>query len=268
MRQNQKVSTFEEEPISWWSWRPGIKPRNALIIGGLLSIVALLLASLGLITLVLGIVDSVSQPLIVPGVVTEHIANSFDGQPRLRIRLHTAGFPDEILPVVTDAVFHAIHDNDAVLLNYSQNLHMLYALQSNGQRYALTTSETAGIYFGAVVLLLFGMALLFYPLVLANWGWRDLYRQGEHVRRRAMTATVVGLRAALQTRAGRPGLTPRPVRTWYGVALCPTDISADKKTLTFAISEEAYKSLHRGDIVHITYSPHLHYVYALEPVES
>jgi hypothetical protein len=267
MQQHQEVSTIEEEPISWWSWRPGIKPRNALIIGGLLSIVALMLASLGLITLALGIVDSVSQPLIVPGIVTEHIANSFDGQPRLRIRLHTAGFPDVILPVVTDAVFHAVHDKDAVLLNYSQNLHLLYALQSNGHRYALATSETAGIYFGAVVLLLFGMALLFYPLVLANWGWRDLYRQGKLVRRCEMTATVIGLRAALQTRAGRPGLTPRPIGAWYGVALCPTDSSADKKTLTFAISEEAHKSLHRGDIVHITYSPHLHYVYALEPAE-
>ena len=41
MRQYQEASKFEREPISWWSWRPGIKPRTAFVVGGLLSLVAL-----------------------------------------------------------------------------------------------------------------------------------------------------------------------------------------------------------------------------------
>ncbi len=63
----------------------------------------------------------------------------------------------------------------------------------------------------------------------------------------------------------RPGFTPRPFRTWYGAALNPTGASSDKQVMTFSISEEVHNSLHQGDSVHIIYSPHLHYVYALEP---
>ena len=171
MRQKQEASALENETVSWWSWRPGIKPRNAFIIGGLLSLVALLLLCLGLFTLIFGIEDSVSQPLQVPGVVTQHIANSVDGQLRHRIRVHTTG-------------------------------------------------------------------------------------------------KVISLRAAVQTRAGRPGLTLRPTRTWFGVALRFIDASALEQVMTFAIREEVYKSLRRGDIVHITYSPNLHYAYVVEPIEG
>jgi len=171
MRQQQEVSALESEPVSWWSWRPGIKPRNAFIIGGLLSLVALLLLCIGLFTLIFGIEDSVSQPLQVPGVVTQHIANSVDGQLRHRIRVHTTG-------------------------------------------------------------------------------------------------KVISLRAAVQTRAGRPGLTLRPTCTWFGVALRFIDASALEQVMTFAISEKGYKSLRRGEIVHITYSPKLHYTYVVESVEG
>src|SRR6266700_2641077 len=55
MRQKQEASALENETVSWWSWRPGIKPRNAFIIGGLLSLVALLLLCLGLFILIFGI---------------------------------------------------------------------------------------------------------------------------------------------------------------------------------------------------------------------
>lgn len=265
MRQNQEAGISEREPISWWSWRPGIKPRTAFIVGGLLSLVALMLASIGLITVVFGIVDNLSPPRLVPGVVTEHTANSFDGQLRLRIRVHTTGFPGEILPVVSDSAFHDIHDREGILLNYSQNLHILYALQSNGQHYPLPASGMAGTFFGAVLLLLFSIVMLFYPLVLAYWGWRDLHGHDGDISLCEMTANVVGLRAAVQTRSGRPGLTPRPFRTWYGAALNPIGASSDKQVMIFSISEEVHNSLHQGDSVHIIYSPHLHYVYALEP---
>src|SRR2546423_15492982 len=107
MRQKQEVSAFAGKFVSWWSWRPGIKPRNALILGGCISLVALLLACIGLITLVLGIVDSVSQPLQVTGVVVAHFRNSYDGQPHLKIHLYTKGFPGEILPSVSDSAFVA-----------------------------------------------------------------------------------------------------------------------------------------------------------------
>jgi len=264
MRQKQEVSAFAGELISWWSWRPGIKPRNALILGGLISLVALLLACIGLITLVAGIVDSVSQPLQVTGVVAAHFRNSYDRQPHLRIHLSTSGFPGEILPSVSDSAFVAIHDNDHILLDYSPNLHILYALEGNDQYYMLPSSGSLGIFVGAVTLLLLGTVLLLYPAVLAYWGWRDLHdRKGNY----GTTAKIISLRAAVQTRTNRPGLTPRPTRTWYGVALCFIGASSQEQVLTFAIREEVYHSLHRGDVVHVTYSPCLHYVYALKPVE-
>jgi len=267
MRQNQDASTFERESISWWSWRPGIKPRTAFVIGGLLSLVALMLASIGLITVISGVADNLSQPLLVPGVVTKHVANSFDGQLRLLVRIHTTGFPHEILPIVTDSAFRDIHDSEAILLNYSPNLHILYALQSKGQHYTLPASGAAGIFFGAVVLLLFSIVLLLYPLALAYWGWRDLHGHNGDISLCEMTAKVVWLRTAVQTRAGRPGLTLRPFRTWFGVALRTADAIDDGKVMTFAISEEAHNSLRKGEILHVTYSPHLHYVYSLESAE-
>src|SRR2546423_3175132 len=265
MRQKQEVSAFAGKFVSWWSWRPGIKPRNALIIGGCISSVALLLTCIGLITLVSSIVDSVSQPLQVAGVVAAHLKNSFDGQPHLRIHVHASGFPGEILPSVSNSAFETIHDNDRILLDYSPNLHILYALEANNQHYILPSTGSLGIVIGAVALLLLGIALLLYPAVLAIWGWRDLH--GRSMRRYEMTATVISLRAAVQTRTNRPGLTPRPTRTWYGVALCFIDASSQEQVITFAIREEVYNSLHRGDLVHVTYSPSLHYVYALTPVE-
>ncbi len=267
MQQHQDVNTFERDSISWWSWRPGIKPRTAFVIGGLLSLVALMLASIGLITVISGIADNLSQPLLVPGMVTKHLANSFDGQLRLNVRVHTTGFPAEILPVVTDSAFRDIHDRDAILLNYSPNLHILYALQSNGRHYTLPASGTAGIFLGAVVLLLFGITLLLYPLALAYWGWRDLHGCDGDISLCKMTAKVVALRSAVQTRTGRPGLTPRPIRTWFGVALHSTQATGDQQVITFAIREVVHNSLHKGEIVLITYSPHLHYVYALEPAK-
>jgi len=266
MRQKQEASALENETVSWWSWRPGIKPRNAFIIGGLLSLVALLLLCLGLFTLIFGIEDSVSQPLQVPGIVTQHRANSGDGQLRLRIRVHTTGFSDEVVPVVSEIEFHSIRDGDTILLDYSPNLHILYALEGNGQRYLLPHSGSLGIFVGAVSLVLLGRVLLLYLVVLSYWRCLGLFDRSEMWCE--ITGKVISLRAAAQTRAGRPGLTPRPTRTWYGVALSFIDTSALEQVMTFAIREEVYKSLRRGDIVHITYSPNLHYAYVVEPIEG
>ncbi len=212
-------ATFDVGPISWWSWRPGIKPHNALLIGGLISCMALLLASIGLIAL-------------------------------------------------------------------------LSALEHEGQHALLPGESQGGVFFGSVALLLVGLIFLPYPAVLANWGWLDLYGHNKEHRRCEMTAKVVGLRAAVQTRASRTGLTPRPSRTWYGVALYPMDAiklemrpcndarastsrsarskgsnwTPTQRVMTFAISEHVYRSLHESDVVRINYSYYLHYVYTLEPL--
>ncbi|MHB8596981.1 MAG: hypothetical protein ACYDER_09230 [Ktedonobacteraceae bacterium] len=42
-----ETTTYDSRTISWWSWQPGIMPRNALLIGGSFSLVALLFISLG-----------------------------------------------------------------------------------------------------------------------------------------------------------------------------------------------------------------------------
>jgi hypothetical protein len=175
-----------DKPISWWSWRPGFKPVNALLIGSLASLPGLLIATAGLFTLVAPLLDHTLESYITGG--------SF--------------------------------------------------------------------------LLLLGIAGLVYPITLLRWGLRDflieryardnLY-QGE--------AKVVATRAVIGTTSrSHPGVmrvTPRP---WYGIALLPINGNHDYKkyqTLTFSVSEERYQSMREGMLVHIMYSPHLHYVYTL-----
>src|SRR6266567_7371098 len=117
------------DPINWWSWRPGIKPRKAMVTGGLITLFALLLTGIGLITLVLGIVDGFSRPLQTPGIVSGHAMHGFDGLPRLTIRMHFPGFPVSVSPVVSNAAYHAISNRDHVIVDYSPRLHFLYALE-------------------------------------------------------------------------------------------------------------------------------------------
>jgi hypothetical protein len=64
--------------ISKWRWRPGMKPRTALTIGVLFSVVGLLFVFLGLVSLIAGILDSNSPPLQVPGVVVGYTTNFLD----------------------------------------------------------------------------------------------------------------------------------------------------------------------------------------------
>ncbi len=257
------------DPINWWSWRPGIKPRKAMAIGGLITLFALLLTGIGLITLVLGILDGFSPPLQIPGIVSGHTMNSFDGLPRLTIRMHLPGFPASVSPVVLNAAYHAISDGDHVTVDYSPRLHFLYALERAGQYYAIPGSSKGDDPLGSIALLFLGAVFLPYPALLAIWSWRDLHPKPDSGDERCiMTAKVVGKRAAIRAmvRRGtnRPGLLPQFSRSWYGVALDPIDEDATGQIITFSISYETYRSLEEGTLVSITYSPHLHYVYKLE----
>ena len=244
--------------ISWWSWRPGIQPRNALLIGGAFSLIALLLLALGLVVLGLSIADTISSPLSVPGTVTRHTITGLNSTYYLAIQLHEQGFPASISVAVNKEVYQAIRAGEAVSLEYSSHLQVLNALDAGGQRYILPNSGEPGIVLGAIALLLLGLALLPYPAALARWGWRDLYIGG----RVRTSGTIIALRAATETQMRRPGLMPRRgVRTWYGVALSSNDT---ENILTFAVNETMFRGLVEGVTVTITSSPCIHYVYSLE----
>ena len=107
-------------------------------------------------------------------------------------------------------------------------------------------------------------AVACYPAFLAFWGWRDLWAQGGNT----MTARIVDLRSSKQARTPQPGITSRVFRTSYTVALEPIDASISQEVVTFSIKEEMYLPLHQGTVVQITYSPNLHYVYALKQVDE
>lgn len=273
-QQQQKMSILSEiGPISWWSWRPGIKARQALAIGGLISLVALLFLGIGLITLVLGIIDAYLPPLSLPGTVLSHSRN-IENAPLLTIRLQTkeAGFPPEVSSTVSENAFRSIQNGNSIFVEYSPHLHFLYALESSGQRYDVPGVSAVGNPLGSIVLLLLGGVFLPYPAVLVSWAWRDLLteRKGKQAYQN-MHAQVVSLRNTSQTRIARPGLTPRPTRSWYGVALLPSNpniTSSPVEVITFSINQQMYTDLKEGAVVDIAYSPQLHYVYTLEILET
>ncbi|HLH62171.1 MAG TPA: hypothetical protein VKV20_10860 [Ktedonobacteraceae bacterium] len=260
--QNEK-DTYDNEPISWWSWRPGIKPRNAMLFGGLLASLGLLLVGSGLFTLVVGIIDANSPPVQTPGTVTGHTTTIVDTMPHLIIRLHVYGEP-EVAPAVSQSLAKIIRNGDPVLLDYSPRLHFLYALDYAGQRYPLPGTSASGDPFGSLALLLMGLLLFPYPLLLTRWGWLDWRaghsgRVGRHC---TIIASVVALRSTGQAqRTNRPGLTPRFAGSWYGVALQPLNSDEIK---TFSVPEQTYKRLRKDTMVEIIFSPQLHYVYSIE----
>jgi hypothetical protein len=254
----------EVGPIPWWSWRPGIRPRNALVIGALISLVALLLAAIGVVTLVLGILDSSAPPLRVTGHVYSHTLNRLDGQPYLTIRVRAAGFPALVTSSASQVLYHGLQDGDRVVLDYSAHLHVLYALESGGMRYTLPGGSVALAFVGSLSLLLMGVILLPYPALLLTWGWRDLLATRQGATPHSLSGAVVALRASVPARRGRTGLVPRAARPWYGVAVH----SAAGDIATFALSQERYSSLRAGDCVRVTYSPHIHFVYVLEQLSA
>src|SRR5215469_1587049 len=130
-----EYNIHDRDTINWWSWRPGVKPRKAMFIGGLIMLFALLLCSIGLITLAMGVLDGFSPPLQISGVVAGHTMNNLDGLAHLNIRMNTPGFPTSISPVISNAAYHTISDGENVRVDYSPRLHFLYALESSGNYY-------------------------------------------------------------------------------------------------------------------------------------
>lgn len=254
----------EGEAVSWWSWRPGIKPLYALLFGGLLSLLALFLLANGVAALLAGILDSTTPPLQVPGIVTGHTRDLL-GAPQLTIRLEKRGLPSTITLAVTPATFAALANDTRLLVDYAPHQYTPYALESSGRRYMLPGASASGNPISTLALLLFGLALLPYPALLTFWGWRDLRVDQPQ----QLTAHVVALRAAKQTTQRTPGMVRRTTHTWYGVALQPENVQSVKPAiLTFGIPQETHDRLHRGDKVHIIYAPHLHHLYTLKQVET
>jgi hypothetical protein len=275
MGQTQATFEWKGRQLSWWSWRPGIQPRNALMIGGVIACVAVLLVSIGLVTLALGIMDSVSPPLRIPGVVVSH-SSAILGQQHVTIREFPASInlangganlPEEVSPSVGSGIFQALRNGERVTLDYSPHLYTLYALEEGGRRYALPDANLTSDIFGAIVLLCFGLLLLPYPALLAHWGWRDLYSQ------HSQQDEICRMTGRRQLRSARAGLTPHIGRAWYGVALSPLAVGetkgddGEKRVMTFSISYEMYSRARVGEVVEIKYSPRVHYVYALQRAE-
>jgi hypothetical protein len=262
---NKQHHLYQVHTVSWWSWRPGIKPRIALCIGSLITCIALIFTTIGLLSLVFGILDSVSSPLRLSGIVINHSINAIDGQTNLLVSIHATDFPPHVSVTTDKSIAQTVHDGASIVLDYTPHLHVLLALESAGQHFPIQNGGLFSIFLGTFTLLLLGLAMLPYPALLTSWAWHDLYGRKPDSRQRTLTGKVIALREAIPKRANRPGLSPRPTRTWYGVALAPLDASAEQPVLTFAIPQDMYKALREGEIVRITYSSHIHYVYKLEP---
>jgi hypothetical protein len=250
--------------ISRWHWRPGMKPRFALTIGVLFSAVGLLFVVIGLVSLIAGIQDSHSAPIQVPGIVTGYTTNLLDSLPHVIIRVEKENSTTTFAPAVSHVTAQSLHIGDHVIVDYSQRLHFPYALESKGQRYLLPGTSSAGNPFGSIALLFLGLIIFPYPSCLAFWGWSDLQAQVGNT----MTARIVDLRSSKQARAPQAGITSRVFRTTYTVAIEPIHASFAQEVVTFSIKEEMYLALRERALVQITYSPNLHYVYALKQVDE
>lgn len=254
--------------FTWWSWRPGISPRLALLIGLPLVFLALFFLTVGALDLVYGISDSFASPIQAQGLVLGYSINGFNHLPQITIRLDqpasspsgTASTPTVSVPV-SPAMNRSIHPGDRVILDYSSHLHNLYALEDRAVRFDVPGSSAAGNLLGTILIFLLGCLLLPYPLFLALGGWHDMQSQP-----RRITGRIVGLRAppTRQRRSSLPGLTPRVGRSWYGVALEAHSASFNEHTLIFRIAEDQYCSLRCNDIVEIMYSPHLQFVQSIK----
>jgi hypothetical protein len=256
----------QENPTSnqKWHWRPGMKPRTALTVGVLFSAVGLLFVVIGVVSLIAGIQDSRSAPKQVSGVVTGYTTNMFDNLPHVVIRVEKENGPTTIAPAVSHATAQSLHIGETVIVDYSQRLNFPYALEIAGQQYLLPGTSSAGNPFGSIALLILGLVIFPYPAFLASWGWRDLQTQNGEV----MTARIVELRSSKQTRTPQPGITSPISRPTYTVALEPISASFSQDVITFALKEDMYRTLRTKTLVQITYSPNLHYVYAVKQVDE
>lgn len=255
-------------PIFWWSWRPGINPLKALLLGGGISLVTLCLASIGLLTLVLGIMDNLSPPSRTSATVIAHTAATTSALPRLTLRLQPPNSATTLSSAISPVTFSAIPDNASVQLLFSPRLQILYGLEYQGKMYLLPGTSSAGNPPASIALLLLGLAMLIYPARLTIWAYRDLLI--EHANQQEftiVTGQIIGTRATTRRQA-RPGVLPRGSNPWYGIALIPANAALPLRPLTLSVSEEQYHTIKTGTQAKVTYSPHLHYVYALEPING
>ncbi len=142
---SSELSAAAVNSFSWWIWQPGLAPIQALLIGLPLMLLAALFFTVGLYTLIFGIIDGVSPPMQVSSVTTAYTSSSLDNLPRLTIRLDRPGGAKEI----TDRRFSRDEQGqgpfgDGVTLDYSQHLHALYALEDGGRRYDLPGGSATG----------------------------------------------------------------------------------------------------------------------------
>lgn len=257
--------------FTWWSWRPGIRPRRALLLGLPLLLIGVFFVCAGIYALVSILLDSNSLPTRVPGVVTGYTSGILDNQVHLTIREQRNGRSGTVTPAITTAEQRAIHVGDRVTLDYSPRFGYLYALEDHGQRYSLPGGSPLGGLFASIALILVGLLFLPYPFLLIVWGWHDLREPGVILRGRvlALRATQrTGLSRQRRASATHPGLTPRLGRAWYGMAIETLTPDSQQDIVTFAISAEQHRELKEGQRVAITYSPHLHYVRSISPVEN
>jgi hypothetical protein len=250
-------------PISWWSWRPGIQPRNALLLGIPLVLVTLFMVLLGTFTLIAGIEDSMSPPLRISGTVLRHSEGTKISSPQLIIALRgPKGIPSTVTLAVSQSTFQQVTIKAPVIVSYSQRLHFAYELEYGGHRYLIPGTTAAGNPLGSLTLLLVGLLLLPYPSLLTHWGWQDLlierYQRAKLTR---MTARVVDKRTTAKTRTAHPGFTGRGSRPWYGLALLPLAEKGAGHVHTFSVSEEVWARTQTDTRVKVTYSPHLRYMY-------
>jgi hypothetical protein len=279
MAQQERV-IVEKPPtsFSWWSWRPGIRPGLALLIGGPLTMLALLLLALGMFTLIGGILDSSAPPLQLRGVITGHSSSRTGQIYELHIRLlpspeQAADFPPILSLSVSQAVFQHFHNGQMILVDYAPHLLTPYALSSLSRpqlRYPLPGTSAAGDIMGALALLLIGLLLLPYPALLTHWGWRDLIARLGGTGGQSQLATIIERRSyvpdPLAKRPAQPGLLRIGTRPTYGIAVQLTGSATPTKVLAFRVDAERYMHLYEGMQVRLTYSPHLHYLYGMEPL--
>lgn len=257
--------------FSWWNWRPGISPRRALLIGVPVLLVGMLFIGAALYALVSILLDSNSPPTRVPGIVTAYSSGLLDNQTHLTIREQGNRRSSIVTPAITPAEQLAIHIGDRVALDYSPRLRYLYALEDHGEYYALPGGSPLGNLFAAIALLLLGLLFIPYPFLLTVWAWHDLRQPAVTLHGR-----VLALRATQQARLPRqrlgaathPGLTPRLRRAWYGMAIETLASASQQDIMTFAISSEQHSQLQEGQSIAVTYSPHLHYVRSIAPIED
>jgi hypothetical protein len=246
--------------FSWWSWRPGLKPRNALALGGILGCIGLLLTSLGLFLLFFGTWDRYSPLQAQAAIIVQHQPGNL---PSLTIQTSKPDPTGTISLLVSEQAYKQLTNGTKVQVLYSQHLQVPQAIKAAGQSYALSEGSSLEEPVNALVLLLLGLVLFCYPTMLARWGWRDLFiEQMMPEYRSTIMGRVVGKRTLESAQSSRPGrIRVGKGFRWYGIALQAAPGNKKQDIATFSGNEEHFSRAQEGEWVLVQYSPHLHYVY-------